>query len=256
MNIKVAIIEDEESAANRMKKELNRLVGVTFDILVVLDSIEAVCNWLDTKPAIDLIFMDIQLSDGISFEIFHRTTLTCPIIFTTAYDEYALQAFKVNSIDYLLKPIDPEELKNAIDQYIAQSNPAPPKPDLSQLLQLAEQLQPKAYRTNFLVSFKQKMVLIDVQEVAYLYVKERGVFLRKKDGKEYVLDFFLDELETQLDPTKFYRANRQFFVSKSAIVEIEPYFTGRLILKVVPEPPSPIIISRAKVSDFKKWADS
>ncbi|MEQ9441766.1 MAG: LytTR family DNA-binding domain-containing protein [Cyclobacteriaceae bacterium] len=253
--LKIAIIEDEASAVRRLSKELSQLKDISFEIIATLDSVSEACQWLSQEQSPDLIFMDIQLSDGISFEIFKRVAVPCPVIFVTAYDEFALQAFKVNSLDYLLKPIDPRELRSAIDKYLSQQKDAKPQSYLNQLLKLAHQFKPETYRSSFLVSFRQKMLLINLQEVAYFYVKERAVFLKRKDGKEYVIEFFLDELTQQLDPALFYRANRQFLVARSSIFEIEPYFTGRLLLKVTPEPPSPIIISKEKISDFKKWAD-
>ena len=208
----------------------------------------------DLKNEVDLIFTDIQLTDGLSLEIFKQVDLTAPVIFTTAYDEYALQAFKLNSIDYLLKPIDPEELATAIEKYLVTS--ADDQPNyLRQLATLAESFRPSSFRSSFLVSYRHKMMMIDVSEVAYLYVKERGVFLKKKDGQEYLVDFYLDDLEKQLDPAKFYRANRQFLVARSSIQEIEPYFNGRLILAVKPEVSASVIISKSKATDFKRWAD-
>lgn len=254
--VKAVIIEDEDSAVNRLKKELGRLNNVEFEILETIHSIEYSVEWLqDQSGEIDLIFMDIHLSDGLSFEIFRKITVSCPVIFTTAYDEYALQAFKVNSLDYLLKPINPEELRIAIEKFLNQRSSSNQEQYLGQLIKLATEFRPQSFRSSFLVSFRQKMMMIDIHDVAYLYVKERGVFLKKKDGMEYVLDFFLDDLEKQLNPSDFYRANRQFLVARSSIHEIEPYFNGRLILFVKPEPHISIIVSKEKASHFKKWAD-
>ena len=253
--IKVLIVEDERAAVNRLNKELDKLEGVNFEVLDVLESVKGVISWLNEPHDVDLVFMDIHLTDGLSLEIFKETEVPCPVIFTTAYDEYALQAFKVNSIDYLLKPIDPEELKHAISRFQEQSATAKQEDYLNQLKQLTAEFRPTTYRSSFLVSFRQKMMLIDINEVAFIYVKERGVFLKKKDGHEYVIDFFLDDLEKQLDPSRFYRANRQFLVSRSSIQEIEPYFNGRLILSVRPEAYTSVIISKEKATHFKRWAD-
>lgn len=252
--IKALIVEDEPAAVNRLQKELKKLPDVEFDIVNILDSVEATVAFLNSDHLCELIFMDIHLTDGLSLEVFKKTHVDCPIIFTTAYDEYAIQAFKLNSIDYLLKPIDPEELAASVKKFIDQESPKA-KSYLQQLANFAKQYQPSSYRSSFLVSYRQKMMMIDVNEVAYLYVKERGVFLRKRDEQVYSVDFFLDDLEEQLDPTRFYRANRQFLVSRSSILEIEPYFNGRLILKVKPEPHTSIIISKEKASHFKRWAD-
>lgn len=253
-SVKALIVEDEPAAVNRLQKELKKLAGLTFEIIALLDSVEQVVRFLKDDHSCGIIFMDIQLTDGLSFEIFKQVDVTCPIIFTTAYDEYAIQAFKLNSIDYLLKPIDPKELSSAMDKFLERRS-STTDDYLQQLASFAKQYQPSNYRSSFLVSYRQKMIMIDVNEVAYLYVKERGVFLRKKDEQVYTVDFFLDDLEKQLDPTRFYRANRQFLVSRSSILEIESYFNGRLILKVKPEPHTSIIISKEKASHFKRWAD-
>ena len=254
--IKTAIVEDEQAARKRLVKELERQEGLLFDVVCMHDSVQDTVDWLQQGGEADLIFMDIQLSDGLSFEIFKQVELPCPVIFTTAYDEYALQAFKVNSLDYLLKPVDPDELKTALDRFLKLHQTFTQEAYMEQLLQLTTGYQKKeSYRSSFLVSFRHKMFLIDVQEVAYLYIKERGVYLKKKDGGEYVVEFFLDELEKQLDPSRFYRANRQYLVARSAIKEIETYFNGRLLLTVEPAAAAPVLVSKEKATDFKRWAD-
>lgn len=255
LTINTVIIEDEESAVKRLVKELKKLDELHFEIVASIQSVAGAIDWFDGEKNVDLVFMDIQLTDGLSFEIFKNTQIPCPVIFTTAYDEHALQAFKVNSLDYLLKPINPPDLKNAVDRYLSLNKNFAHEAYMGQLIRLAHEMKPETYRSSFLVSFKQKMILIGVNDVSYFYVKERGVFLRKKDGTEYVIEFFLDQLEKQLDPAHFYRANRQYLVARSAISEIEPYFTGRLLLIVKPQPASPVIISKEKVTDFKRWAD-
>lgn len=254
MIIKILIVEDEDTAVKRLLKELNKLAP-NFEILQVINSVRGVLDWAKTGQKADLVFMDVQLVDGLSFEVFKHAEIHTPVIFTTAFDEYALQAFRVNGLDYLLKPIDPQELEKAVDRFLVYNKNYDRETYLHQLLKLAKAFKPDTYRSSFLVDFKHKMHLVDVQDVAYFYVKERGVFLRKRDQKEYVIEFFLDELEKQLDPGLFYRANRQYMVARSAIEEVEPYFTGRLLLKVAPEPPTPVIISKEKATDFKKWAD-
>lgn len=252
--IKIVIVEDEDIAVKRLLKELEKL-PFRFEVVAVVNSVQGVIEWVRCSDEADLIFMDIHLTDGLSFEIFKHIEVTIPVIFTTAYDEYALQAFKVKGLDYLLKPVDPTELEKAISHYLESYKDFNRQNYMHQLMALAKEFRPDKYRSSFLVDFKQKMHLVDVSDVAYIYVKERGLFLRKKDQKEYVIEFFLDELEKQLDPTLFYRANRQYMVARSAIKEIESYFTGRLLLKVHPEPPTPIIISKEKATEFKRWAD-
>lgn len=253
--IKIVIIEDESAAVNRLSKELNLLTELEFDILTIIESVRDAVTWFKANQNTDLIFMDIQLTDGLSFEIFKQAEIHSPVIFTTAFDEYAIQAFKVNSIDYLLKPIDPLELKSAIDSYLQQANSTYDRNLYDQLVSLAQEFRPASYRSSFLVSFRQKMMLIDIQEVAYIFVKEKGVFLKKKNGDEYVIEFYLDDLEKQLDSSQFYRANRQFLVARSSIYEIEPYFNGRLVLVVKPEAHTPVIVSKEKATHFKRWAD-
>ncbi|MEQ9009062.1 MAG: LytTR family DNA-binding domain-containing protein [Ekhidna sp.] len=192
--MKTVIIEDEQSAINRLKKELNKIAEVEFEIMATIESVRDTVSWLRENREVELIFSDIQLTDGLSLEIFKQIEIDAPVIFTTAYDEYALQAFKLNSIDYLLKPIDPAEITEAISKYLARSS-AESDNYVKQLSDLVSSFKPSTFRSSFLVSYRHKMMMIDVSEVAYLYVKERGVFLKKKDGQEYVLDFFLDDLD-------------------------------------------------------------
>ncbi len=252
--IRTLIVEDEDAAVNRLMREIDRLEDVAIEMLHVSDSVADAVGWLSGGHSVDLIFMDIQLTDGLSFEIFRQVDVPCPVIFTTAFDEYAIQAFKVNSVDYLLKPIDPIELQNALDRFLKLPS-SDGQDQLGQLMKLASEFRPATFRSSFLVSYRQKMLMIDVNEVAYFFIKERGVFLRRRDGTEYVLDFFLDDLEKQLDPAKFFRANRQFLVARSAIREIEPYFNGRLILTVEPQAKEPVIVSKERTPQFKKWAN-
>ncbi|MEM9327221.1 MAG: LytTR family DNA-binding domain-containing protein [Bacteroidota bacterium] len=253
-HLKVLIVEDEEAAVNRLRKELNKMEDLSYEVVAIIDTVSGALQWLGGQGVADLIFMDIHLNDGNSFEIFKQVTVEIPIIFTTAYDEYALQAFRVNSLDYLLKPINPEELHVAIDRFLA-TQKEPPPDYLSKLTALAQSMQPTTYRSSFLVHFRQQMHMVEISEVAYFYIKERGVFMKKKDGKEYAIEFFLDDLEQQLNPREFYRANRQFLVSRSCIKVIEPYFNGRLLLAVQPESPTQVLISKEKATDFKRWAD-
>ncbi|MEM8895346.1 MAG: LytTR family DNA-binding domain-containing protein [Bacteroidota bacterium] len=253
--IRALIVEDEPSAVNRLKKELAALSGIEAEIVAVTESITSTCEWLN-KNEVDLAFMDIHLTDGLSFEIFKQCHVKCPVIFTTAYDEYAIQAFKLNSVDYLLKPIEPEELSSAINRYLNRHSSSRQDDYQAQLSKLVQELQPAKYKSSFLVSYRHKMMMIDITEVAYLYIKEKAVFLKTKSGVEYLIDFYLDDLELQLDPRQFYRANRQFLVSRSSIKEIEPYFNGKLLLTVDPSSHTTVTISKEKASHFKRWADS
>lgn len=254
-NIKALIVEDEPAAVNRLKKELATLSNVEVEIAAVMDSVSASCDWLD-KNEVDLAFMDIHLTDGLSFEIFKQCNVNCPVIFTTAYDDYAIQAFKLNSVDYLLKPIEPEELFSAINRYFDRHSSKSQEDYKAQLSKLVQELQPTIYKSSFLVNYRHKMIMIDITEVAYLYIKEKAVFLKTKSGVEYLVDFYLDDLELQLDPRQFYRANRQFLVARTSIKELEPYFNGKLLLTIDPPATTTVTISKEKASHFKKWADS
>ncbi len=254
IRVKTLIVEDEPSAVNRLIKELAKVESIAFEVLATIATVKDTINWFDTHQSVDLVFMDIHLNDGLSLEVFKHTKVNAPVIFTTAYDEYALQAFKVNSIDYLLKPINSSELKSAIKRF-QETRESSSNDYLHQLTNLVESYKPTNYRSSFLVDYKHKMLMINVNDVAFFYIKEKGVYLKKTDGQEFLVDFVLDDLETQLDPRAFYRANRQFLVSKPSIKEIEPYFNGRLVLVVTPESNNPVIISKEKASQFKKWAN-
>lgn len=202
-SIKTVIIEDEQAAVNRLRKELSKLDFIVFEIIAVLESVEASVDWLKLNQQVELIFMDIQLTDGLSFEIFRQQQVPCPVIFTTAFDEYAVQAFKVNSIDYLLKPIDPQDLSDAVNRYLKQQAESLEAIQLDQLVEFASRFKSQKYRSSFLVSFRQKMTMVDISEVAYLYIKERGVFLKKRMGWNTLLTSFLTTSKSSWTLTDF-----------------------------------------------------
>ena len=251
--MKILIIEDEESAVEQLKNMLPQLVGRP-QIVGVIDSIEEAVGYLSSRPSIDLIFLDIHLSDGLSFEIFKEVKVDIPIIFTTAYNQYAIRAFEVNSIDYLLKPVKKEKLEKALEKFRRVETRRQFAPDAGIVEKIAEMMRGGNYRRNFLVPFKDRLIPVAADEIAWFEVKEGVVVATKFDNKRLVMDErSLDELAQQLDPALFYRANRQFLVSRKAIREIEYYFNGRLVVKLHPSPEEKVIISRARAGNFKEW---
>ena len=251
--MKVLIIEDEELAVKKLQKTLSA-ADDTVEVVGVADSIRTSVEWLQQNPHPDLILMDIELADGQSFEIFNLTEVKSPVIFTTSYDEYALKAFKVNSVDYLLKPIQKEELQAAIQKF--KKLKGEPKSELSLdslVKELQQKLQPKEFRKRFLVKHAQKLVSIEVEDIAYFYSDGRLNFFKTNDNKKFVVDYTMDELQDMLDPEQFFRISRSFYVSVNSIDKIEDYFGNRLILQLQPAVDKEALVSREKVTDFKKW---
>ena len=256
--MKILIVEDEELAVKKLQKTLLS-VDETADVVAVTDSIKETVEWLQENPSPDLILMDIEIADGQSFEIFNLVQVKSPVIFTTSYDEYALKAFKVNSVDYLLKPIQKEELQAALDKYKQlknsyQENNAGTDVSIDSLVnELRQKLQPKEYRKRFLVKHAQKLVSIEVNEIAYFYSDGRLNFFKTTTNKKYVVDYTMDELEEMLDPEKYFRISRSFYVSIDCIDQIHDYFGNRLLLNLKPVVDKEALVSREKVTDFKKW---
>jgi DNA-binding LytR/AlgR family response regulator len=257
--MKILIVEDEELAVKKIQKTL---AGVEPDaeVVAVTDSILSTVNWLAENPAPDLILMDIELSDGQSFEIFNQAKITSPVIFTTSYDEYALKAFKVNSIDYLLKPIQKEDLEAALkklkqvkEMYKAGESRSTDSSIDNLVKELQQKLQPKEYRKRFLVKHAQKLVSIEVDEIAYFFSDGRLNFFKTFDNKKFVVDYTMDELEDMLDPAKYFRISRSFYISVNSVDQIHDYFGNRLMLTLKPPVDKESIVSREKVTDFKKW---
>jgi two-component system response regulator LytT len=223
--------------------------------------VESSVAWLTSNPAPDIILADIELVDGQSFEIFNRVEVTSTVIFTTSYDEYALKAFKVNSVDYLLKPVQKEELEVALNKFSnwiekpkAMEASSPVVVNVENLAaQLHQRLNTKDYRKRFLVKSVQKLVSVNVDEIAYFYSDDKLNFFRTYTNKRYVVDYTMDELETMLKPEDFYRISRSFFVSPDSLEQISDYFGHRLALKLKPDHEKEVIVSREKVTDFKNW---
>lgn len=247
--MRIFIVEDEELAVKKLQKTLSI---VKPDVLIAgtADSIKEAIEWLNNNPEPDLILMDIELSDGQSFEIFNLTEVKSPVIFTTSYDEFALKAFKVNSLDYLLKPIQKEELKAALDKF----EKLKPAVNIDSIVkELQQNLLPKEYRKRFLVKHGQKLVSIEISEVAFFYSDGRLNFFKTIDNRKFVVDYTMDELEDMLNPVDYFRISRSFYVSINSIEKIDDYFGNRLILSLKPSVEKDALVSREKVTDFKKW---
>ncbi|WP_128545019.1 LytR/AlgR family response regulator transcription factor [Larkinella soli] len=250
----VLLIEDEQPAAKRLTRMLTGL-RPDLKVLDVIDSVEASVKWLQTFPRPDLMFLDIQLADGISFDIFKQVEVKTPVIFTTAYDEYTLKAFKVNSVDYLLKPIDPEELSAALDKYDSLTRePAGLAPELEKLLKQLSVPKP-TYKERLLVKTGQQLAYVPVDSLAYLFSDEGLTFAVDAAGKRWILDYTLDQTETFLPPRTFFRISRKFIVRISSILRIHTYFNSRLKLDLQPATAFEVIVSRERVGEFKEWLD-
>ena len=256
--MRILIVEDEDLAVRKLQKTLGD-VEPAAEVVGVTDSIRSTVQWLEENVAPDLILMDIELADGQSFEIFNRAKVTSPVIFTTSYDEFALKAFKVNSVDYLLKPVQKDELANAIRKFretrsSAATSPAASRLDIDTLVkELQQKLHLKEYRKRFLVKHAQKLVSIEVEDIAYFYSDGRLNFFKTSDNRKFVVDYTMDELEEMLDPDKYFRISRSFYVSVDSIDKIEDYFGNRLMLQLKPAVDKEALVSREKVTEFKKW---
>lgn len=251
------IVEDEPLAVKKLIRLLQE-VDPAIEILGTAGSIRAAVEWLESNPAPDLIFLDIELSDGQSFEIFQRTEVRSPVIFVTSYDEYALQAFKVNSVDYLLKPVQREDLSRSLTKYRemeSRFSKTEAIPHLDKLLDvLRSQVEPpQQYRRRFLVKHAQKYVSVEVPDIAYFWSEGRVNFFKTLAGQRYIVEYTMDELESAMDPREWFRISRQFIVSAACVSQIHPYFGNRLKLNLKPEEPQEATVSREKVADFKTW---
>ncbi|WP_321374153.1 LytTR family DNA-binding domain-containing protein [uncultured Draconibacterium sp.] len=248
--MKALIIEDENPAAKQLINILKKLNDI--EVVDILDSIKSTIQWFKINAQPDVVFMDIHIADGSAFKIFDFIEITCPIIFTTAYDEYAINAFKVNSVDYLLKPITQEAVEKAFKKINVLTGEKSTQQEISQIIK--ELNRTKSYKTHFLASVKgSKMVPLLAEEIAFFYINEGKVKAVNVDKKEYQLDFTLDELNTKLNPVDFFRANRQFIVSRKGIKELDSWFNGRLSVVLKIPAPEKILISRTRVGEFKAW---
>ena len=251
----VLIIEDEPFAQQELIRLLN---GIDPDIRVMkcIDSVDESVNYLEGGGKIDLIFMDIQLSDGISFEIFNRTEVTPPVIFTTAYDEYAIKAFKVNSIDYLLKPIEEEDLGRALEKFRKwESKQGGGTFFTNQQLEKVLGLYKPTHKSRLVVKMGDRIKHVEAKDIAYFYSEDKVTFIITTAGERYMLNYSLEQLEQMMSPDDFYRLNRKYIAHIDAIGSIDKYFNSRLKIGLKPEVEDDVLISRTKVSDFLNWLE-
>ena len=251
--MKVIIIEDEKPSARRLKRMLE---AKAIEAETLLHSVEEAIEWFQNNTHPDLIFLDIQLSDGLSFEIFEAVEIKSAVIFTTAYDEYALQAFKLNSIDYLLKPIDEDDLNMAVDKYMER---LPQKKavtlDFSDIQKLLVNPIEREYKKRFSVKVGQHLKLINIEDIECIYSENKGTYAYTSEGRNYLLDLTLDQLEDELEPHVFFRVSRKFYININAIKDMVSYTNSRLQVKLNTFKELDIIVARERVKDFKNWLE-
>lgn len=247
----VLIIEDEKPAARLLQRKLQKL-GI--EAGTMLHSVEESIEWFSNNPHPELIFLDIQLSDGLSFEIFDTIAIDSAVIFTTAYDEYALRAFKLNSIDYLLKPIDEDDLEVAVNKY-QQRQPQVQNVslDFDQIKRMLTNPLEKSYKKRFTIKMGQHLKMINIEDAECFYSENKGTYIHTTDGRNYLLECTLEQLETEIDPAQFFRVSRKFIVSIKAIKDIVVYTNSRLKVVLPSYKDDEVIVSRERVNDFKEW---
>ena len=254
--MKVLIIEDEPFARTELIRIMNA-TGRDFTVTGQIDTVEDSVKWLKSHPQPELIFLDIQLADGLSFEIFRQVNVSSPVIFTTAYDEYAIKAFQVNSIDYLLKPIRQEALENSLrklDELRNVLSPARPWIENAQMENLLRMIG-REYKTRILLKTGDQVRSVEMEEVAYFYAEEDVVFAMLKNKHRAIVDYTLNQLETELDPKNFHRLTRGCIAHVTSIKKVSRYFNSRLIVEIEPPMEEKLLVSRVNVPEFLKWLD-
>ncbi|MBQ4819061.1 LytTR family DNA-binding domain-containing protein [Aquimarina sp. MMG016] len=247
------IIEDENIASRRLASLIEELAP-EINIAGQITSVESGLQWFTKNPLPDLIFLDIQLNDGYGFDILDALDNHPPVIFTTAYNEYAIRGFKYNGLDYLLKPIDKKDLKNALEKY--RKNHLDNSSILNEdKFEKIKDLFSKEFKRRFMVKVGNQFNTFSVEDIAYFKSHEGTIFLHAHNGQQYPIEYSIDQLEDILDPVHFFRINRKFMVSVKAVTEIHSYFNSRLLLKLIPKEEEQIIVSRERTSNFKKWLD-
>ena len=247
----VIIIEDEKPAARLLQRKLQKL---GLEAGTMLHSVEESIEWFSNNPHPELIFLDIQLSDGLSFEIFESIAINSAVIFTTAYDEYALRAFKLNSIDYLLKPIDEDDLEAAVNKYKGQQTKVQSLSlDFDQIKRMLANPVEKSFKKRFTVKMGQHLKMINIEDAECFYSENKGTYIHTVDGRDYLLENTLEQLENELDPAKFFRVSRKFIVSINAIKDIVVYSNSRLKIILPTYKEDEVIVSRERVNDFRSW---
>ena len=247
----IIIIEDEKPASRLLQRKVEKL---GLQVNQMLHSVEESINWFKSNVHPDLIFLDIQLSDGLSFEIFENVTINSAVIFTTAYDEYALRAFKLNSIDYLLKPIDEDDLEIAINKFKSRNIAVPNLSlDFEMIKKMLVNPIDREFKKRFTIKLGQQLKMITIDEIECFFSENKGTYLHTFDGRNYLIDQTLEQLETELDPKEFYRVSRKFIIPMKAIKEIQLYSNSRLKVILPTYKEDEVIVSREKVTDFKNW---
>jgi two-component system LytT family response regulator len=252
--MKIIIIEDEKPAAEKLKKTLMRFDN-SIEVLATLDSVGSATQWLQQNPTPDLIFMDIELSDGLSFKIFDNHVIHCPVIFTTAYDEYWQEALEQNSIDYLLKPIRQEKLENALNKYKKLKNHFSASYNAI-FQQLSSKNQNTDYRKRFLLKKGADLIVLKTDDIAYCYAAHKIVFIVDHKAQRFILDKSLNELEKELDPAVFFRVNRKYLVNMHHIQRIRTHSKSKLLVELNPPANEEIVISQENAMAFKQWMDT
>lgn len=252
--LRIVIVEDEAATARNLAHLLQNIdPGIT--VLIKLGSVADAVAWFAQYPNdYDLVFMDIRLADGLSFDIFKKAPVNRPVIFVSAYHDYAIQAFKNNGIDYILKPFDEGELRQALDKYkgLYKQNDSSQQQSLAQLIAQFNSIA-KTYKRSFLVHFRDKLIPVETVKIAWFYTSNEIVYAQTNDNRQYIMEFTMEQLDQQLDPSLFFRANRQFIINRDCVVEVGFYFNGRLLISVKPGPPERILVSKARVPEFKSW---
>ena len=249
--MRIIIIEDEIPAANRLAKMMQSITD-ELEVVKKIDSVEAAVKYLGSAENIDLIFMDIQLADGLSFDIFQQTQVKAPVIFTTAFDQYTLKAFKVNSIDYLLKPIDEKELEQAVEKY-RQLYHQKENGISERILKMVQDMNTMRYKERLLIKRGQQLSYLKTESTAYCYADGKLCYAVDFTNNKYLLENNLSQLEEQLQPNKFYRINRQLLVNIDAVSKVHTWLGGRLKLELLPSTKSDTVVSRERVNGFKEW---
>ena len=250
----VIIVEDERLSAERLRHLVHKIDG-SITVLDILPSVEKASEWFRDNSCPDLVFLDIQLSDGTAFDLLKTLTISPPVIFTTAYDEFALKAFNYNSIQYLLKPIEKEELDKALAKFKSMDRHPLEETALPERLEKVQKTIKNEFKRRFLIKIGDQYQNVEVSQVAYVHYRDGSCLLTTHEGKEFLIDYSLDQLEDILNPLDFFRVNRQFIVKAGAIKEIHTYFNSRLLLRLAPGFDSEIIVSRDRVNHFKRWMD-
>lgn len=250
----ILIIEDETQAAQRLEKLVGELLPQS-RVVGKIDTVRKAVQWFKSNPVPALTLMDIQLADGISFQIFEQCEVKCPVIFTTAYDEYALKAFKVNSIDYILKPVDKDELRQALEKFRNLVRGEPETKAFMENVSEAIRMLTRKYKTRFVIKVGEHLKTVETDSISYFFSQDKATFCCTTDNRTLILDFTLEQLQEMVDPEKFFRINRKYLVSATAISDIISYTNSRLRLILRHSADNDIIVSRERVQEFREWLD-